>query len=429
MTKTMKQKINLWGLMLSVFVLLVACNDDDDTPKPMPKPIKIELSAKEAQVAKGSRDMAMKFLHLVAKEKAEKQQDVNFMISPYSLNAALSMLWNGAREETKTAIGKTLGLDAVAVEDANAYYKKIAAVLLKTDPSAKIGIANSIWYKKTLTVNPDFQTLCKNWYDAEVEGVDFSEAATVERMNKWCSDKTNGLIKDVFKDIPQDVVMYLMNALYFKGIWSEELSFDKNKTEQKDFTLEDKSKVKVAMMQKEAELRFVENDILSAVELPYGNGAYSMVLMLPKDGVGLLQMFEKLSEPNYFSQNIGEWKTNQVTLALPKFKVENKHDFKDVLVEMGMGSAFDKEKANLKGLFSSELECCVSKVNQFTSLEVDEKGAEAAAVTVVEVSENSLAVPSKVAFLANRPFAFVIKENSTDCVLFSGKIGNPSIEK
>lgn len=414
-------KITLLGILFA----MNSCDNEGGKKQPLPKPIQIDLSAAEKKIVAAEKENAMKFFSLVVKDEADATvAKENFMISPYSLNVALAMTWNGAKGETKAGIEKALGYDASYSTAINSYHKKMANALLKTDPSTKLAIANSIWYKQTATLKSNFQKVTKASYNAHIKGVDFTDSNTKNLMNNWCSDKTNGLIKDVIKEIPKEALIYLMNALYFKGIWAEDVKFKTSDTKQEDFTLENDTKVKVAMMHQKSQMRYAEDASFQAVSLHYGNGAYSMVVLLPKAGKTVNSLSEELAQSGVFSQKMKQFANATVDLSLPKFKFKYDKKLNKTLKTLGMEKAFLRS-ADFTDAFETA-NFYVSKVNQFTYVDVNEKGTEAAAVTVVEGMATSVGTVREVTFKADKPFAFFIKENSTGTILFMGKVGNPN---
>lgn len=412
-------------VLVSLLAMAASCDDSNENGSlPMSDPIKIELSNAEQKIVAAERENAVKIFSMVAKEEVEAASKENFMISPYSLNVALAMTWNGAKDETKAGIEKALGYDASYGAAINGYHKKMANALLKTDPSTKLAIANSIWYKQTATLKSDFKKVNEESYDAYVKGVDFTDSNTKNLMNNWCKEKTNGLIKDVIKKTDSDNLIFLMNALYFKGIWQEDIKFDASKTYQEDFTLENTTKVKVAMMHQKSEMLYSEDASFQSVALTYGNGAYSMVILLPKMGKTVTELSEELVQPGVFTQKMTQFANAKVDLYLPKFKFEYNKKLNEVLKTLGMEKAF-LQSADFTDAFETA-NFYISKVNQFTYVDVNEKGTEAAAITVVEGVVTSVEPPQEATFKADRPFVFYIKENSTGTILFMGKVGNPN---
>lgn len=395
------------------------CSTQDITTENLPDPIKIDLRSSETEMVKSDQQFAFEFFTNVFNEEA-MSDDNNFMVSPLSLSIALAMTWNGASDETKTSMQETLKLQGYTDKEINEYYKKIKEALLKTDPSTKLAIANSIWTNKHVVIKNEFIANNKNYFNSTVESVDFADPATVNRINKWAADNTNNLIDKVLDETSHDALMYLLNALYFKGKWTSE--FDTKNTSKKPFTYEDGTVKNIDMMYQKSKFMYGANDTFEAVLLPYGNEAFSMMVLLPKEG-------KRLADINTVLQNNGSWtgfkksmSPFEVNLFLPKFKTEYSKRLNNALTTMGMGIAFTPFKANFSRM--SDAPSYISFVDQFTYISTDEIGTEAAAVTVVGVELTSYNPSKSITFNANKPFIYIIQENSTGSVLFMGAVKN-----
>lgn len=421
-------------LEIKITVLLVAllgigaCSLDSDepTPPPLTDPIEIKLSSLEQEILTAEKKNAMQLFAMVAKKEAYSDAAVaipkksNFMISPFSLNMALTMAWNGAKGETKTAIEKALGYKPEYAEALNGYYKKMGESFVKTDHRTDLIIANSCWYKQALTPKANFKNDLEKYYYSYMKGVDFTDSQTKDLMNEWCKQMTRGIIDNAIKGTSADDLMYLMNALYFKGMWANK--FKTSDTKNEEFTTLSGAKIKVPMMHQKTEMLYQENIDFSAVSMPYGNGAYSMVVLLPKEENTVEQLAEKLANtPNalHLSNAI-------VNLSLPKFKFKYDIKLNNILITKGMGIAFS-DAADFTNAF--DVSSKISYVKQFTGIEVNEKGSEAAAVTIINGKFAAApTTPKEVTFKVNKPFAFLIQENTTGSILFMGKVGNPNEE-
>lgn len=405
--------------MLMLAITFSFCSTQDITTDKLPDPIKIELRSSETEMVKSDQQFAFEFFKNVFNEEAQGN-DNNFMVSPLSLSIALAMTWNGASGETKTVMQNTLKLQDYTDKEINDYYKKIKETLLKTDPTTKLAIANSIWTNKNVPIKQEFIDTNKEYFNSTVESVDFANPATVGRINSWAADNTNNLIDKVLDETSIDALMYLLNALYFKGIWANE--FDAKNTSKKPFTYESGTVKNIDMMHQKSQFMYGANDTFEAVLLPYGNKAFSMMVLLPKEG-------KKLTDINTVLQNNSNWTgfrksmiQTEVELYLPKFKTEYSKRLNESLKAMGMGIAFAPGSANFSRM--SDAPSFISFVDQFTYISTDEKGTEAAAVTVVGVELTSYNPSKSVVFNANKPFIYIIQENSTGSILFMGAVKN-----
>jgi len=416
--------------LIAVGLFLAACSSNDSNGNEpvntnIPDPIRIDLSATELQMANESSNFAADLFSVINELQANDPASENVAISPLSLNMALAMTWNGANGETKQAIQKAMGMGDYPQSEVNGYFQKLREDFVKTDPTVQLAIANSIWTQQGFPVKQDFYDINTNFYQAEVKEVDFSSPGTIPLINQWCSDHTNGLIKDMLQSLPPDMAMCLINALYFKGEWSNTYGFDPSATKDAAFTKEDGNKVQVKMMSQNNTLSYHHDDYLSATTLPFGNNAFGMVFILPNENVSFTDMLNHLKQPGCFASCLWPGMTANVDLYIPKFTTEYGLSLAETLKQLGMGIAFS-DLADFSGI--SDIPLCISDVIQKTSVSIDEKGGEAAAVTVVEMTEMNAGpapTPQKVVFRADRPFLFAIQENTTGVVLFMGKIGNP----
>ncbi len=420
----MNRNITLLLSALLTILLFASSSCDKNEKLPdngeLPDPIEISLRGEEVEMLEADQQFAFDFFTRVY--DAEKiGQDRNFMISPLSLSMALAMTRNGAAGETEAAMTETLKLTPFNDEEAiNSYYSKLREALLATDPSTKLSIANSIWTNKHITIKPAFISTNRDYFHSTVEAVDFGDPATVGRINQWASDNTQQLIDHVLDETDPMALMYLLNAIYFKGIWTSQ--FNKKQTQKASFTYEDGRVKQVDMMQQKAEFNYTENETMQIVELPYGNQAFSMVVLLPKAGKKLGDINNLLREGSAWSTLNSGLRRATVNLHLPRFKTEYNIRLNDLLTDMGMGVAFTPGQADFSRM--SDLEAFISFVDQFTYISTDEEGTEAAAVTVVGVELTSVGPSREVTFHANRPFIYLIREQSTGAILFMGAVKN-----
>lgn len=415
----MKSKFStLFFLAFTTILLVASCEkSNSEINKDLPDPIKIDLRSSEAKMVKSDQQFAFEFFANVFNEEAADKDD-NFMVSPLSLSMALAMTWNGADGETKQAMQKVLRLDGYSDEEVNEYYKKLREALLKTDPSTKLAIANSIWTNKNVVIDSDFIKVNQDYFNSVVKSVDFADSKTVNELNQWAAENTNNLIDHVIDETDPMALMYLMNAIYFKGVWTSE--FDaKNTTKKPFFYINGKSK-NVDMMHQKTDFNYTENQLLQMVELPYGNQAFSMLVLLPKEGKMLADIISDLQKGDSWTALASGLRKSDVDLYLPKFKTEYSKRLNDALINMGMGIAFDPSRADFSRM--SDHDAFISFVDQFTYISTDEVGTEAAAVTVVGIELTSYQPPRTVTFNANRPFIYIIQENSTGSILFMGAV-------
>lgn len=402
---------------LSLLSILAACQNDENPSKPEPKPRKdISLTRVEQSLLDANTDFAFRFFSQVCNTEDEKP---NVFVSPLSASLCLSMITNGASGNTLTEMQDVLGFPAssFSLDDLNNYNQKLTTALLDLDNTTQLGIANSIWVKQGFKVYDSFVNVNKQMYDAQVQELDFTSPTAKDVINRWCAEQTNDCIKEVITEIPANARMYLLNALYFKGIWASQ--FEKSATRQENFTNSDGTQQKVNMMNQTEMFNYTKNSTFSIAELPYGNEAFSMVILLPSGGKTLDESLSELT-----SENWKEWNSNmagkQLQVKLPRFKVEYDKTLIDDMIAMGMKDAFDGNKADFSKMSAAEL--YVGVLQQFTYINVDEEGTEAAAVTVGGMLDSAVGLPVTIPFYVDSPFAFMIKEKSTGAILFMGKV-------
>ena len=344
----------------------------------------------------------------------------NIFISPFSISAALAMTLNGARDETNVEMTETLKYSGWNKDSLNTAFRDLLQLLPDLDKKVKINNANSIWYRTGFEVLPDFLDVNKNFFNAEVRDKDFSNPNSVIEINKWIEDKTEGKIRDVLKTLDPQAVMLLINAIYFKAQWKNE--FDKKETKIEKFYLENGNQINVSMMHSsKMKLPFYQSSKFSMIDLPYSDSVYTMSILLPNINHGVDEIINDLNIVNW--ENIQDKMFNtEIDVAIPKFKLEYKTSLKSILPNLGMKLAFIPGVADFSGI-NSFGNLYIDDVIHQSFVEVDEAGTEAAAATVVIISNTSVGNE----FYANRPFVFLIRDNKTKSILFIGKMMNPQI--
>jgi len=402
---------------LFAVIFLTACHSETPSTDPVLQEPRA-MSAGEAQIISASNNFAFDIFARLS------HADDNIFISPFSISTALAMTANGAAAETKDAIKSAIHLADFSDEEMNTAYRDLVQYLLELDDKVVLELANSSWYRQDLTVKEAFERVLREYYDAEIRAADFSDPATKDLINGWIEQQTHDKIRDMIDQIPADVVMYLINAIYFKADW--QYQFEESETANRDFFLEGGNTVETKMMHSEGvKIHYYQNEQWTYVEIPYGRGLYTMTVMLPEGGTAVQQMIDGL-DINGFKNAAATADTATVALYMPKFKMEYKTLLNDVLSAMGMGVAFGGS-ADLSNLFVQALDLFISRVIHQSFVEVNEKGSEAAAATVVEIRETSIQPgrPPEVVHI-NRPFAFFITEKHSNTILFAGKLTDPA---
>lgn len=374
--------------------------------------MRIELKASQQLRVSQDNDFALDLL----KKTIDITDQPNVFISPMSVSIALGMAWNGASGVTKTEMETALKMSGVSEAEINDYYRIMQTTLPTIDPKTKLSIANSLWYRTDFPIKATFLNINQNYFGAYVREIDFSKAWAVDTINNWCSTKTNKLIPEILNEIQPDAMMYLINAVYFKGIWRNK--FDKKRTIVGNFTNELQQNSQVNMMFKEDTFAYYADNMAQYVDIPYGNNAFSMTVILPVENKTTADVLDSFNSKN-FSMKLENMLEQRITLFLPRFKVENKFELIPELKAMGMKQAFT-DRADFSKI--STIPLFISKVIHKTYVTVDEEGTEAAAVTAIEFMTTSM--PQNTIVRVNKPFIFLIRERSTGVILFIGKMGN-----
>ena len=417
MNLTWEKAMKLTGLLLFMSVFALAACSREFAPEPDTPQVR-DLTASEQAINRASEHFGFQLLqHL-----HQNAQDDNIFISPLSVSMALGMTLNGANGETEDAMRATLNMSDMSQEQINEAYASLIELLTSIDPQVQFEIANSIWSRLGFDVEPDFIDINKTYFDAEVRTLDFGSGQAPQIINNWVSEKTHGKIDKIIESIPSELMMYLINAIYFKGTWMYE--FDKAETREKSFYILEGEPVKTDMMiQTNDNFSYFDNDMMQAIDLPYGNGQFRMSVFLPKSGVTVNDLVDQLSALT-FDEWTRQFTAQRGTLELPKFKLEYKKILNQPLGDMGMGIAFG-DRADFTGI-NAKGNLLISEVLHKTYIDVYEEGTEAAAVTVVGVSITSVGGPKPGFHMSvNRPFLFFIREKSSGTILFMGKILNP----
>lgn len=393
-----------------------ASNDNGST---MEDQNKSAGGAIDARLVSANTSFGFKLYHEVANKSAGK----NVFISPASVALCLAMTYNGAVGETKEAMERALEIHGLTHAELNRAYAALRSELENPDPRVQLQIANSLWARKGISFNPAFIARNKEFYGAEVTALDFGDPGAPAIINAWVKDKTKDKIEKIVDSIDAQSVLFLINAIYFKGAWSTE--FDKARTKDDVFTIGSGSQKRLPMMTQSGKYDYYEGRNFQAVSLPYGSGRVSMYVFLPAAGTGINQFLPSLTTANW-DVWMKSFSKTQGAIVLPRFKVEYEITLNDALKALGMGVAFDPDRANFSGIFQTAQNAFISKVKHKTFAEVNEEGTEAAAVTSTEIQVTSAVQPRKsFTMVVDRPFFFAIRDNKTGSVLFLGSIVDP----
>jgi serine protease inhibitor len=414
--KAMKRAQSL--LPLALLFTLSACESIFGPEKKSLEPLTElprPLSVSEQHVIQGSNHFAFGLL----REVSARDTASNLFLSPLSASMALGMTMNGARGDTFDGMRSALGFAGMAQDDINASYRSLIDLLRGLDGGVEMRIANALWARQGFPLRPEFVSSSHQFFDAETRELDFSDPASVGIINQWVNQGTNGRIPTILEQINSNTVLYLMNAIYFKGSWTKQ--FDPRRTADAPFRRADGTEQPVRMMSVVgANVLAHQNSDVQIVDLPYSRGAFSMTLLLPGHGRSLDSLVGMLDSERW-SDWMGRLSEQRLDVFLPRFKLEYEQSLNETLKALGMDRAFLPGGADFTGMSPLGRDLFIDEVTQKTFIEVNEEGTEAAAVTSVGMGVVSLP-PS---FRADRPFLVVIRERLSGTILFIGTIGAP----
>ena len=397
-------------LLSVILIFFLACNRDfssclqNDSFRP--------ASTLEKKMVSSSNAFGFKIFREIAKTDI----DSNIFISPLSISFALGMAYNGAEGATQQAMHEVLEYGDMSLPEINQTYQSLISLLTTLDPLVEFDIANSAWPRLGFQVQESFMEVLKEYFQAEIQELDFSDPQAVAIINNWVKTNTQGKIEEIIKRIPPAVVLYLINALYFKGDWTYQ--FDPENTIESDFTCYNDSIITCDMMRQTINADYLTTESFQALDLPYGEGNFSMIIILPNQGTQLEDIVVQMTPENWtlWTKNFSE---QEVTVRMPKFELSYGIELKEVLTALGMGIAF------APGADFCKINCgiYISRVIHKTFIQVDEEGTEAAAVTAVEFLKGSA---EGIYMILNRPFIYVIWDHVTDNLLFMGILAHPN---
>lgn len=378
-------------------------------------PVDVTLTDQQKNFVADNNAFTLKFLKMV--NDADKS-GTSFVYSPLSITYVLGMVNDASEGTTRTELQHTLGFGDGEIKEVNGFCKSLIDGLPKVDTSVQIHIANAIYVNKNYTLKKQFQQDMKGYYGAHAESLDFSSPKTLDRINGWCNSKTNGLIPRILNKVNPEAESYLLNAIYFKAAWTN--PFKERYTETGTFTTENGPE-KMPLMQQWEEYRYMKNKVFAAVDLPYGNKKWNMTVLLPEKGKSVSDVIDYLAKEG--TSFLSHMTHRNIDLKMPRFETESTtEDLIGTLEKMGIIRAFDNSQAEIRNMCNRDV--YISYMLQKARIKVDENGSEAAAVTEVEVfclsASDEEPVPP-IIFHANRPFVYLIREASSDVILFVGK--------
>lgn len=400
-------------------MLLISSGCEKNIPDNQPgDPVDIFTEVYQKEVIDSANRFAFDLFRPIITESKGSE---NIMISPFSITSALSMTLNGAAGETFETIRKTLRLENKTLQEINETYLKLMTEMVPVDERVVLEIANSVWVEKKFPVKQPFITALRDYYLAEAREIDINNPDAVNIVNDWIAEKTHDKITEMLDGLDPALTMLLINAIYFNGKWRYQ--FDEDDTSDEPFYVRPASPKDVPTMHQKENLNVTSIDDATIVELPYGQGNYTMVVVLPDESVTTADLAATLTSELWqgWMETLSE-NTHEVDLSLPRFKYKYKRELNDDLKTMGMGIAFT-DQADFSNI--SDVTSWISRVIHESFIETNEEGTEAAAATVVEFINTS--VPETITVNVNRPFLYFIREISTGTVLFMGRVNDPTV--
>ncbi|MDG2617341.1 serpin family protein [Thermoleptolyngbya sichuanensis XZ-Cy5] len=354
-------------------------------------------------------------------EVAAQSPGENVLISPSSVSIALSMVYNGASGDTQRAIAEALQLEGLSLEDVNQGNAALEALLESADPKVKLAIANSLWSREGVDFRPDFLAKNREFYNAEVTSLDFSQPNAPSVINDWVNRSTEGKIPTIVERLNPEDVLFLVNAIYFKGTWSA--PFNPSMTQTQPFYLPNGDRLNHPLMSQSGQFVYAETDQFQAVNLPYGNRRFSMVVFLPKQSTSLEAFQQTLTAENWQTWNT-QFRRREGMVKLPRFNTEFSVELNDALKSLGMAIAFDPDQADFSAMINAQ--AFINRVQHKTFIEVNEQGTEAAGSTGISIGVTSAPIDPPFQMVVDRPFFYAIQDNQTGSILFMGTVVNPS---
>ncbi|MCG8620459.1 MAG: serpin family protein [Proteobacteria bacterium] len=364
-------------------------------------------------------------------ELRQPQQHNNTLLSPFSLSVALAMARNGAASETEQAIISALQLQALAPESINANYVYLQRALQGPDSKVTLEIANALWAAEDIEFDPGFLDRNDQFLDTEISTLDFTDPTNVSTINESIDANTNGAIPSVVQAIDPQTIACLISGIYFKGSWQEE--FDTSQTSDEPFTLANGNKIQIPMMRRTDRYPYYADPYFQAVSLPYGNGQMGMYIFLPNPDTDLNTFLDRLNVENWEGW-MSQFSRRDVSLVIPKFKLQYSAELKDALEQLAMGIAFDEDRADFSRMTVSSVPVFISYLTHRAVVEVNEEGTEASTGSFVFLqAPEPVVVPAEsvppIPFIVNRPFFLAIQDSQTETVLFMGVVMDPTTVK
>lgn len=400
----MNKRLYYIYLYALIFVGLNGCSSNDEFVINNERR-DINISSGEMNLIRHNNDFALRLIGAVKDGNSQ-------VVSPLCAMLSLAMLSNGADGDTKQEICQTLGYDAQSIEDINSFCKKMLMESPNLDKTVTLKLANNIFVNSGYSILPSFKSIADTFYGVVPQECDFSSSSALATINGWCSDQTDGLIPMVLDNIGPSDISCLLSAVYFNGMWTDK--FPRDKTQKVSF--KNGKKKHVSMMQRTGKYYIAENDILQLLRIPYGNGAFQMTVMLPREGQSLDDIVQ-LVDGNELERIQNSIENKTVEVWLPTFETKSQTDMAAVLMKLGITKAFSAT-AEFPAFCNTPI--YISTMKQCSDIKINEEGTEAVSATAVVAGETANIDPFRAQFHADHPFIYFIQEKSTETIFFIG---------
>jgi serpin B len=400
--------------------MLLSCDDDDKNVKYMlPPAATIQMTAEQKAMVEKSNDFSFNlFREVYRQHQTESQGQKSMFFSPMGATFMMGMLAEGAEGETQREILKTMCLDEATAREVSQMCEVLIDDVPEADRQVTLKIANAIYTNKDYNLKKEFKKCMDEYYDADVRSLDFSKAESLNAINNWAKDKTNGKIQKIIDRLSPDAVAYILNSIYFNAKWTNQ--FDREDTKTETFMTESGEAHQTEMMNNNAIVACAANDVMSMVCLPYGSGTvWNMYVMLPNEGKTVDDVLGSLNTESWMNVCKG-LKNMRLNLKMPKYSTDNIIDMKTALAAIGMTKAFSPNAEF--GKITDSKNMYISSMAQRAQINVTEEGTEMVAVSTGDLSSlgGGADIFGNGEFFANRPFVYIVAENNTGAIFFAG---------
>jgi serpin B len=405
-----------WFIPSSKIQVLSILADAQALQEVSPKIFFLNKSLDKEKLVNAQIKFSFKLFSTLVRQNSEQ----NISVSPVSLALALSMLYNGASGTTREEMSGALGIKGVDLNAFNYANKTLEKSLKTNDYRGQLAIANSLWTRQGFSFRYQFLKTNQEYYQAQITNLNFDSSESVGIINRWVKDKTLGKIPQIIEQISNEDVLFLVNAIYFKGVW--QIEFDPHLTTQQPFYLSNDRVIKFPLMSREGKYRYFETSDFQAVSLPYTGERFSLEIFLPRPDKNIKDLISQLTVSQW-KKWIGQFREQQGRLKLPRFSLSNEIDIEKALMHLGMSTIFEQSSANFSKLTSRQV--YVNRIRHKTLVEINEKGTQSAVTSSFRARMTSVFLPEEqFTMIVNRPFLCTIRDHKTNAIIFMGVVKN-----